>query len=322
MRYAATRPSSRYRPPWTPGDRIVLALNTALLVLVALFAVRFDHVVSYLAFHALVGVAFVAAARRDDGSPTRRFVHAWLPLIFMIAVYFELSLVVPRIHPFTDHFPYDYALQAIDRRVLGDPAAFIAHLAWPPLSDLLTVCYWLYYPFGLALPMLTYARGGDDLRDFHHVATVLLYGFIVCFIGYLTVPALGPHKLFDVTRAAALDGYGLAERGYAMMSRVPHEPPDAFPSGHAMMAMLVPMLAWRHARSLFWWLVAVGVGIVLATVYLRFHYLSDVVASFLLAPVAYWLGSVTVRDERLRARSGHSGAGGAGGGGDRGVVRA
>jgi uncharacterized membrane protein YuzA (DUF378 family) len=52
---------------------------------------------------------------------------------------------------------------------------------------------------------------------------------------------------------------------------------------------------------LFPWLAPLGVGIVLATVYLRLHCLTDLAASFLLAPIAWQLGTAIGRRFRAQA---------------------
>jgi membrane-associated phospholipid phosphatase len=60
--------------------------------------------------------------------------------------------------------------------------------------------------------------------------------------------------------------------------------PDAFPSGHALIAMLVLVLSWRLHRRVFWWLLPFATGLILATMYLRYHYVVDVLAAAILVP--------------------------------------
>jgi membrane-associated phospholipid phosphatase len=138
------------------------------------------------------------------------------------------------------------------------------------------------------VPAALYAR--DELDEFRVVSAIILVSFAIMYTGYVAVPAVGPHLLFDGPRAPVLDGYGLARRAYASLEALPTEPPDAFPSGHAMFGVLVPALAWRWRRPLFHWVFPIGVGIVLATVFLRFHYIADVLAAFFLVPLTWRLG--------------------------------
>jgi membrane-associated phospholipid phosphatase len=68
---------------------------------------------------------------------------------------------------------------------------------------------------------------------------------------------------------------------------------DAFPSGHTTIAGIVLVMAARYQPRLFYPLVVVCVSLVVSTVYLRYHYVIDVIAGLLLAVlclgVTFWL---------------------------------
>jgi hypothetical protein len=52
----------------------------------------------------------------------------------------------------------------------------------------------------------------------------------------------------------------------------------AFPSAHVSGALVVSLVAWRHQRRLAYLLVPITAGVVIATVYGRFHYALDTLA--------------------------------------------
>ena len=54
--------------------------------------------------------------------------------------------------------------------------------------------------------------------------------------------------------------------------------------------MLVLILSWRLHRRVFWWLLPFASGLVLATMYLRYHYVVDVLVSILLLVPCVALG--------------------------------
>jgi membrane-associated phospholipid phosphatase len=286
---------------WLPNDVLVQGANAVLCSAVALGARRIDGAWCYVALHLAIAAALYWLARHDvhDAAKARRagpalvtLLHHWLPVAFLPVVYFELGTLIPQLHPFDAHRG-DRALQAIDVWLLGDPVAWIARLAWAPLSDLLAACYVSYYALPLVLPALLYARGSR--AAFQRVATIIVTALLLCYAGYFLLPAVGPHVLFDGYRPVALDGHGFARYVYALLRSVPLEPPDAFPSGHTLISVLLPTLAFQYARPLFFVLAPLSFGIVLATVYLRFHYLADVVAALLLAPLVYKLGAAIER---------------------------
>jgi membrane-associated phospholipid phosphatase len=53
-------------------------------------------------------------------------------------------------------------------------------------------------------------------------------------------------------------------------------------------ALLALLLAWRHLRWFFWVQLPFAVGLILGTVYLRHHWVVDILAGFVLTFVALW----------------------------------
>ena len=66
---------------------------------------------------------------------------------------------------------------------------------------------------------------------------------------------------------------------------------DIFPSGHTVIALLVLWLARRHRLRGWPLLVPVVTGLLLGTVYLRYHYGVDVLAGAVLAVLVAWIVS-------------------------------
>jgi membrane-associated phospholipid phosphatase len=284
----------RYRS--TPLDALVQGANALLLAAVLWTYRTLPHAATYAACHVLLALGLYLLSRRLD--PEARpfnllaLLHHWLPAFVITLMFFELGVLIPLLRDYSD-LRYDHALQAIDLWLLGDPVAFVERHAAPWLSEVLTVCYFAYYPLALLVPATLYVHGAKV--EFQRVATIIVLGFLLSYLGYFAFPALGPHRVFDARRPAALDGVLLSRVAYEWLLAVPHEPPDAFPSGHALIALLVPAVCWRWARVLFYFTVPIALGIVLATVYLRLHYLTDVAAAFVLAPLCYGLGCALTR---------------------------
>lgn len=281
---------------WQPTDRLMLGANAVMFFVATLSAHTSSERLAFGVAHVLVVVLAFVLANADRAAARRgavvAFCHDWFPALFTLALFFELSQVIPRIHPYAEH-PYDSWLQALDVQLLGDPARFMSQLGPRWLADVLALCYAAYYPFTVSVPAILYVRKAQ--QPFRQAAIIIMSAFMLTYVGYALVPAVGPHLLFDGPRADVLNGYGFARYAYSLLLGVPFEPPDAFPSGHTLMAVLVPVLAWRWCRPLFGLLVLVGIGIVAATIYLRYHYIADVLAAFVLAPVAWRMGIVLDR---------------------------
>jgi membrane-associated phospholipid phosphatase len=280
-------------PRFHPGDIIILLANAALSLIVITNRTQLPNADVLVAAHALVLIGVVSIAGLASKTPPAwvSAVHLWLPMLLVPCAYFELGALIPATREMAAH-PWDQMFQAVDERLLGNPLYRVEQVAWAPLSDVLMVCYYTFYIYPFLLAVKLFQR--TDLTAFHSVIATVACAFALTYTGYFVFPTLGPHVLFDPYRPAALAGYVVAGPAYDALMRVTTEPPDAFPSGHALIGTLVPVLAWRWHRSWLPWLAPLGLGMVVATLYFRFHYVTDVVVALMLVPVCCWLGDVLV----------------------------
>ena len=117
-------------------------------------------------------------------------------------------------------------------------------------------------------------------------------GVIVCFfLGYalyLALPAAPPRLVLVYEFKKSLQGYplffsNLSARTFALL---PVDSRAAFPSLHAAVSLLALIHSWRYLRPWFWTLLPFTAGLWVSTIYLRHHYVVDLVAGWALAPLA------------------------------------
>lgn len=247
----------------------------------------------YLGTHALILVllALLVTAYEKYGGRLWTFCRYWYVVPLLLVSFRELHYLVPQVHPFDDH-RFDRTLASLDRRWFGDVDAFFLGAAQPLLVDLLYLCYWFYFGSLLLTAGVIYARG--ELGKLREYVSVIMTGFYLSYLGYLTVPAVGPHRFYP-SRPPALDGWVIGRHAHRVLVSLEWEMPDAFPSGHALLSMVVILLAWRYHRPTFRGIVLPALGCVLATMALRYHYVVDVMASVALLPVVVWLGTALHR---------------------------
>jgi hypothetical protein len=254
----------------------------------------------YLLCHASAAglVATVAWAEHRFGGRFWRFLRYWYVIPAILASYRELHYLVPQVHPFADQF-WDRRLAAIDQRWFGNVDDFFLS-GWPsPLVDLLYLCYWSYFGGMILIGSVLTAKGEyGRLREY---LSVLLTGMYLSYLGYILFPAVGPHK-FYVERPPQLNGWILGAWLHRGLMAAELEMPDAFPSGHTLMSLIVLFTAYRHHRPTFWILLLPATGCIIATMALRYHYVVDVVASLALLPLVLALGlGLEAWRERARA---------------------
>jgi hypothetical protein len=242
----------------------------------------------YLGLHVAGAAAVfgIAWAHERRGGRFWTFVRHWYLVPAVILCFRELHYVVPIVHPF-DSFRWDRALAAIDRRWFGDVDGFFLGLLSPIAAELLHLCYASYYFSMLVVAGVLYAK--KDLAPLREYLCVLLTAIFLSYLCYFAVPAVGPHVFFE-TRPAVLDGWLIGGAQHRMLVELELRTADAFPSGHTLISLVVLSMSWRTSRRLFWTLLVPTTGCILATMALRYHYVTDVVAAFALFPFATALG--------------------------------
>jgi membrane-associated phospholipid phosphatase len=218
----------------------------------------------------------------------------WYP--FILLVFKEIYLILHPINP-TD---YDAALIQIDYWMFGvHPTRWLYQYAHPIFTELLQICYSLFYFLPLTLGISLYRR--ENKEQFNSLAFTVLYGFYLSYIGYLLVPAIGPrftlHNFF--TTEAELPGIVLTDVFRFLINLGESIPPwvtnpadlaqrDCFPSGHTQLTLVVLHLSVKFksptARVLF----PVGIALIIATVYLRYHYVIDVIGGIAFFLLTIW----------------------------------
>lgn len=260
----------------------LVVLGYVAIVTAVVLAVRPPGTLYYLGYHAVAVamVALVIAAYERFGGRWWTFCRYWYVLFLCGAAFREMHYLIPDVHSFADR-RFDRALAALDRRWFGDVDGFFL-AGWPlALVDLLHLCYWFYFLATILLGGALYVRREwDKLREY---LSVVLTGLFVSYLGYFLVPAVGPHHFYS-PRPAQLDGLWLGGPLHRAILAAEWEMPDAFPSGHALLSMIVMVMAWRLNRGVFKIVVGPASGCVLATMALRYHYVVDVVASAALLP--------------------------------------
>lgn len=269
-----------------PADKVVVAYLGLIAILILVFVYRIESWGWLCAGHAVVIALVCLIARWDRRLSTSSdrtvasFIHDWYPVGLMGLTYKELTYLIPRIHP----RDFDSALAAIDHRIFGvHPTVWLERFTWPPLTEVLQLTYSTYYFLPIVLGVVLWKRDNPD--KFHFLVFVVVLGFYLSYLGYIAVPAIGPRFLPSIVEAqtTSLTGLLFFQPVRRMLDSAEGITRDCFPSGHTELTLLVLYYARKFHRCTFWWLLPFGIGIVLSTVYLRYHYFVDVVAGALVA---------------------------------------
>lgn len=204
----------------------------------------------------------------------------WTPYAGILPVFRSLGYITHNIRPDLDRY-----LIAIDFRIFGaNPTVWLERFAAPWFVDVLALAYSSYYflPVILAL-CLHFDRRHHELE---HLFLAITIGFFISYVGYLLVPAIGPRYTLSRLQTIPVRGRWIANQLLDFLSANEFNKRDCFPSGHTGITVIVLYYAHAFHRKLFAILLPVGILLILATVFLRLHYVIDVISGFVLAALA------------------------------------
>jgi membrane-associated phospholipid phosphatase len=202
----------------------------------------------------------------------------FFPVAVVVGIYMLLQPAIEAVNPRR----YDALLAALDERWL---AALVARwrgaLGRPgALTDALSLAYVSFYllPLGVAVA----ARARRPRADFERVSVAVLLSFYASYLGYFLWPASGP-RVPRAEEAARLGGGPVSLLVRDFLHAAEATTLDAFPSGHAAVAVVAAALGARLFPRAAAALGAWAAAIVFSTVYLSVHYAVDVLAGLVLA---------------------------------------
>jgi membrane-associated phospholipid phosphatase len=147
------------------------------------------------------------------------------------------------------------------------------------LSEFLLFCYLSYIVIIPAVAVYWYSRNRRDA--FHELLLLLATAMFLSYLFFILFPVDSPYYRFE-RLGPPFAGEFFFDLVHHVSSRGGARG-GAFPSAHVSGAMVVWLVALRHQPRLASLLTPLIAGVILATVYGRFHYLLDTIAGFMLA---------------------------------------
>jgi len=222
----------------------------------------------------------VAYGARNIGSLFRD----WLPFFGCILVYEFLHRFINIINP----NDYHEVLINVDFFIFrAHPTVWLQEFIRPTLTNYLSTVYLSYFLFlPFLATMLYFKKKFFEFRALMLTAVVCLY---TGYVGYILVPALPPFMTMSNLYTLNLNGT-VAEGILFPFIDSASILRDCFPSLHSAVTAIVLVFAWRFERKLFWMMLPFGLSLFFSTVYLRQHYVIDLIAGWILAGgCLYWV---------------------------------
>jgi hypothetical protein len=224
-----------------------------------------------------------------------------LTVFFPVFVsYFQLRSILPAVSPHS----VDAQLLAFDERVFG----YEPSLAWdryvsPHMTEWFAFFYFGYF-FLLVVDVLPMMLGAQSRERVAHFSLGIIGVFCTGQLLYMLVPGWGPYRHLAGQFEHPLTGGFFWTLVKATVDAGGSQK-DIFPSLHTAAPTYFALFSFMHRRAspfrYTWPLMAFAASqIIVATMFLRWHYLVDIVAGFALATTAALISHRVVMWESQR----------------------
>jgi membrane-associated phospholipid phosphatase len=289
-----------------PFEWVALGYLGLSCVLIALFAQNLGHPGRLIGLQAFVAcvilglcgvearVAKTAREWREAGRGTDnnvratvrfwRFWRHWYPHLFFLFCFEELSKLVHLVSPGWQ----DAKLIAFDHWLTGvNPSLWLEQFAHPALNEFMEFAYFTYFVYLLILGGILYYR--RDWKSYWAAMTYSAIGYAFGYVIATVFPVESPwFTLAGMWHAPLVGGPFTALINFIEKCGRVHG--AAFPSQHVAGAMAALWGAWRHRRWLFWVFLPFVACMCVSTVYVRNHYVADVLGGMITGTLGYVMG--------------------------------
>lgn len=189
-----------------------------------------------------------------------------------------------------------------------NPTQWAHQFANPFLTEFLQIIYVYYYPmivvFGLELYLW------HRYKEFKYTIFVLFFSFFLSYLLYIIFPANGPrfhlHDFYSIS--TQLPGVFLTEYIRVFLNFGESIPPgvtnpqdyvqrDAMPSLHTITAFLIMWLSWKFRSRSFYFYMPYFICMAAATIYLRYHYVVDILGGMLVCVFTMLIAKIVYKDK-------------------------
>lgn len=233
------------------------------------------------------------------GTMSTALVYRFAVMGTLLASFFQLREILPAVSPWY----VDDRIYAFDLHVFGfEPSVVLDAFVNPLTTEWFAFFYFLYFLI-LTVHVLPMMASTDEVLLSRFAVGILML-FMAAHLLYMAVPGWGPYWYLKGTFRHELQG-GLFWRLVRETVDAGGAQKDIFPSLHTAAPTFMAIFSIRH-RKYFpfrysWPIVTfLATQMILATMFLRWHYLADVVAGLTLAAAASIVGQRIADWERVR----------------------
>jgi membrane-associated phospholipid phosphatase len=221
-----------------------------------------------------------------------------IPLVLFLFDQVQNYIKVINPHDYDDMLiKWDYAIFGLN------PTEWIYQFANPVLTELLQISYASYFIMPIILGLELHFRKDEAFNKF---AGYLLFGYYFSYLLYLIIPAIGPRFVLHDFESINIELPGLFLTEYIRYiinsgENIPIEilkgisdlnpaffvNRDCMPSGHTLVTTINMICAFKFKSKFKWVFLVLTILLIISTVYLRYHYVVDIIAGLILVVLIF-----------------------------------
>jgi len=265
-------------------------------ILIVFFAENLTHPARLIEMQTFVGAVILILCRLEARYAERgtirrslntRFWHFsrhWYPHLFFLFCFEEMGKLMHLVNPGWE----DAKLIAFDCWLTGvNPTLWLERLARPAITEFMEFSYFTYFIYLLILGGILYCQ--RDLKSYWEVMTYSAIGYALGYVIAIFFPVQSPWFTLAGQWHGELVG-GPFTALINLIEKYGRVHGAAFPSQHVAGAMAALLGAWRHRRWLFWMFLPFVACMCVSTVYVRNHYVADVLGGLVTGTLGYVIG--------------------------------
>lgn len=237
----------------------------------------------------MAGIALLARMR-ESGPRLLRFISLWYPVTLFGFLFEEIGQIVHAIYPGW----FDHWLIAADYWMFGaHPTVWVEQFSSYWLNEYMQLVYTSYLFLIPLFGAYLWLRRRRESFELYLVSMCVTY--YLCYLIFVLFPIESPHHTLAHLQQVELTG-GPFTAFINLIEKHGRVHGGAFPSTHVAGSWVVLISAFRSGRRTGYALLPLVLSISAATVYGRYHYVSDVIAGVAMAFLGCWLGARLKRE--------------------------
>jgi membrane-associated phospholipid phosphatase len=154
-------------------------------------------------------------------------------------------------------------------------------------NELMFFSYFSYYLIVIGFPLIIYFTKRDE---FERLFFIIIFSFYFYYLIFVFFPVVGPQFYFPAEQAEIAHS-GIFGKIVLFFQDAGETPTGAFPSSHVGLSWIILFASAKSNKKLFIAILILALLICFSTVYIKAHYVVDVIAGLISAVIFYFGGN-------------------------------